>query len=48
MTQLELVDGMVRGSGFLTQLARRPVTVLGSANARSLARRALAMLPKVN
>jgi UDP-N-acetylmuramoylalanine-D-glutamate ligase len=31
MTQLELVDGMVRGSGFLTQLARRPVTVIGTA-----------------
>jgi hypothetical protein len=31
MTQLELVDGVVRGSGFLTQLARRPVTVIGTA-----------------
>ena len=31
MTQLELVDGVVRGSAFLEQLAGHPVTVIGTA-----------------
>ena len=30
MTQLELVDGVVRGAAFLEQLAGRPVTVIGT------------------
>src|SRR5437773_5249789 len=31
MTQLELLDGVVRGSAFLEQLTGRPVTVIGKA-----------------
>ena len=30
MTQLELVDGVARGSAFLEQLTGRPVTIVGN------------------